>query len=94
MKIKPDSLVDLLAMEFGLLTQTRLFLAVVFLVVGIWFWPEGALDVPVSMIALGDWLWIVAAALSWGFALLMVYFIAEHIYLLVRNPLLRAGRKS
>jgi len=72
--------------EFGidLLFQIGLLAAVFTL--SVWLWPEGVLDTPVSMIALGDWLWAGGAVGVGALGLLMAYFVlVEPVVALVKG---------
>jgi hypothetical protein len=41
----------------------------------VWLWPNGVLDKPVSMIALGDWLWAAGAVSVAALGSMMLYFV-------------------
>lgn len=65
--------------EYGIDFLFQLGLLVALGALSVWLWPDGVLGTPVSMIALGDWLWAGAAVLVWGLTVVVFYFVVVEL---------------
>jgi hypothetical protein len=74
------TLEDWLAEDLVSTSLMRVCWAAGLFAVGVWLWPTGVLDTPVSMIELGDWLWILCAIFSGGLGALMLFLIGVHVW--------------
>lgn len=73
--------------ELGFDFLFQLGLLVLIFGLSIWLWPDGVGDAPVSMVALGDWIWIFGSAAVALLGLLASYFV-------LMEPVLRLVKRS